>query len=101
MARANKVLRQQLHYTKEHNDKLLGLLQTLTDRTDQLAAEYRQLQTDLALKELYKGATDEYLQAINAAKSGADAAEIADSFGMINSEAELIVSIHGAHKQVA
>ncbi len=79
-----------------HHQSVREAIESLSEKTQQLATEYRQLQTDLALNELYTGSSDMYLQAINAAKSGASAVEIAEQYGMISSEAELITSIHGA-----
>lgn len=93
--RNNRILRKNLQAIESQNRGLAESLQSLVQRTESFGEEYRQLQTDLALKGLYDGSSDAYLQAINAAKSGTSAIEIADNFGMIKSEAELIVSIHG------
>ena len=95
LSRNNRLLRKNLHSVEEQNRNLNDSLQNLVKRTEEFGEEYRQLQTDLALRGLYEGSSDAYLQAINAAKSGLPASEIADNFGMIKSEAELIVSIHG------
>lgn len=101
LMRSNSLLRKNLRAVDAHNQGLREAIQSLVARTEQFGEEYRRLQTDLALKGLYQDASDAYLQAINAAKSGASADHIADNFGLIKSEAELLVAIHGVQDTVA
>lgn len=101
VARTNKLLRKSHSVTVEHNKSLTDTMEMLVKRSEDSNIEYRQLQTDLALNELYDGASDVYLQAIQAAKVGATANEIVEEFGVIHNEAELLVSVHGSRAPVA
>lgn len=101
VARTNSLLKKSLGVSINHNKSLTGTIEMLVQRTEEFNKEYKQLQTDLALNELYDGASDVYFQAIQAANAGATAHEIAEEHGVIHSEAELIVAVHGARKRVA
>ncbi len=101
VARTNNLLKKSQRVVLDHNKSLTDTIGILIKRTEDFNTQYRQLQTDLALNELYDGASDVYLQAIQAAKAGATASEIAQDCGVIHSEAELIVSVHAPRKPVA
>ncbi len=98
MARNNGLLKKNIELVRSQNDSLILSLNSLTDKTEELGKEYQQLQADLIVKELYDGQSDAYMQAINAARSGASSAEIIDDYGLIKTEADLLVSIHGIRK---
>lgn len=101
VARTNSLLKKSLGASVDLNKSLTNTIEMLVQRTEDFNKEYKQLQADLALNELYDGASDVYLQAIQAANSGSTANEIAEEYGVIHSEAELIVAVHGARKRVA
>lgn len=99
LVRQNQLLRKNLKLIARQTESLEISIDALADRTQDFGKEYKKLQADMVVKELYSAGTGSYQQAINAAKGGADAWELVEKFGMNKSEAELLVSIHG--KQVA
>ena len=55
MGRTNKLLRDNLRLMEKHNKDLLESFNSLSKRTEEFGEEYRQLQTDLALKSCMAG----------------------------------------------
>ncbi len=96
MGRQNRLLRNNLEAITNQTTSLLMSIETLTEQTEEFGREYKKLQNDFVVKELYSAGTGSYQQAINAAKSGAEAPEIVENYGMTKNEAELLVSIHGS-----
>ena len=79
----------------EHKDSQIT---QLTSELKTLSEACQSLQKEVDIRDLYNGETDRYLQAINAAKTGLNMEHLMDQFDLIEAEAELIISMHGAEK---
>ncbi|MDO6460392.1 DUF2802 domain-containing protein [Granulosicoccaceae sp. 1_MG-2023] len=73
----------------------------LGEKMDSVSQEISDIKGQILDKPVYEGESDAYLQAINAARAGADALELESRFGMSASEAELLVSVHGPQQSRA
>lgn len=79
----------------EHKD---SQIKQLSNDLKTLFETCSSLQKEVDMRDLYSGETDRYLQAINAAKSGLTKEQLMDQFDLIEAEAELIISMHGAEE---
>ena len=79
----------------EHKD---SQIKQLSNDLKTLFEACNSLQKEVDMRDLYNGETDRFLQAINAAKSGLNKEHLMDQFDLIEAEAELIISMHGAGK---
>jgi|GEM_PF-5179225 len=97
--RQNKNLRTDVENQQEQIAEMFKIVQYLKQATDDLEQDNKELRKEMDLRGLYDGATDTHLQAINAARAGATAENIAENYNLIAAEAELIVSMHGKGSQ--
>jgi hypothetical protein len=98
LGRHKKLLRKSLQANEQFHQLASKSLSALSAQQVLLLEQNSLLQKELTQNELYESKSDTYLQAINAAKSGVCAAEITDNYGLIASEAELLVSVHGTRE---
>ena len=94
-SKENKILHANVETQRLQIAELLKAVQYLSQTTEDLKQEKKQLRKEIDTRGLYDGATDTHLQAINAARAGATAKDIAENYNLIATEAELIVSMHG------
>jgi len=97
----NMLLKKNISLLEYQNHSMLESLEALTTKTQEFGKEYEKLQTDLVVNEHYSSGSGSYGQAIKAVQSGASAEDIVRNYGMIDSEAELLVAIHGGGFSVA
>lgn len=101
--RGNRLLRDFLKSAKssEPSKDSKEAMDKLGNKMDSVSQEINDIKSQIVDKPVYEGESDAYLQAINAARAGADALELESRFGMSASEAELLVSVHGQKKSRA
>lgn len=95
--RGNRLLRDFLKSAKptDTSGESKEAIDKLGNKMDSVSQEINDIKSQIVDKPVYEGESDAYLQAINAARAGADALELESRFGMSASEAELLVSVHG------
>ncbi|HID81279.1 MAG TPA: DUF2802 domain-containing protein [Chromatiales bacterium] len=98
-SKENKILHANVENQRLQIAELLNAVQYLSQTTEDLKQEKKQLRKEIDIRGLYDGATDAHLQAINSARAGASAKDIAENYNLIAAEAELIVSMHGKQNQ--
>lgn len=98
-SKENKILHATVETNRLQIAELLKAVQYLSQTTEDLKQEKKQLRKEIDIRGLYDGATDTHLQAINSARAGASAKDIAENYNLITAEAELIVSMHGKQNQ--
>ena len=97
LRRGQRALKAQLAALAQEGARQRDAIDALSARLDeQLAGAQRQAK-ERALAERFDGRQDHYLDAINAAKAGASAEHLIERYQVVQSEAELIVSMHGQH----
>ena len=99
-SKENKILHANVENHRLQIAELLKAVQYLSQTTEDLKQEKKQLRKEIDIRGLYDGVTDTHLQAINSARAGASAKDIAENYNLIAAEAELIVSMHGKQNQL-
>lgn len=96
--RSQRRMHKYFHQQHDVSEQLRAELNTLRTELTEHSERYQQLCQQLAINERYEGHQSElYLEAINAAKTGATMEHLVKRYQVSQSEAELIVSMHGSN----